>query len=211
MQTTDPAISPASPPPVRSSGEPENPTELLAVRLAQGEAEAFWELFEHFGERLVGSFTRRGVPDTDAESLALECLQNVRRRISQYERRENGSFAGWIFTMANRMRIDWWRRNGTAYPLEDDMLSTLSTEALPIALEEEAPEEIRRAIHEALEQLSDSDRELIRLRYLDAHLDNAALAARLGIQVNAAKTRLSRALRRLQPILEQDPRINIRR
>ncbi len=218
MHNLDSAISPATPPTATSSGEPENQTEILAVRLAQGEAEAFWELFDTFGPRLVLFFTRRGVPNTDAENLALECLQNVRRQIGKYQRQEDGSFTGWVFTMARRKRIDWWRRNGTTLSLEDKMLKNLTRDETPlfeslIAPEEgqESPDETCQAVYDALELLSDSDQKVIRLRFIDARLDNAELAAHLGIQINAAKTRLSRALKRLKTILEKDPRIKIRK
>ena len=218
MHILDLAISPPTPPTKTLSGEPENQMEILAVRLAQGEAEAFWELFDIFGPRLVAFFTRRGVPEADAENLALECLQTVRRQIGKYKQLEEGSFTGWIFTMARRKRIDWWRRNGTTIPLEDGMLKNLTVDEtqlleLLIALEEdhEPPDVTSRAVHDALKQLSEADQEVIRLRFIDARLDNAEIAARLGIQVNAAKTRLSRALRRLKSILEKDPRIKIRK
>ena len=218
MHDPNPAISPANPPTAGSSGEPENRTENLALRLAQGDAEAFWELFGTFGPRLVGFFSRQGVPDTDAENLALECLLNASRQIGKYRQQEDGSFTGWIFTMARRKRIDWWRRNGTRISLEDEMLRNLTEGETPlfeslIAPEEdqESPDETSRAVHDALKQLSDADQKVIRLRFIDARLDNAELAAQLGIQMNAAKTRLSRALKRLKPILEKDPRIKIRK
>ncbi len=218
MHKKDPAISPPTPPTRGISGEPENQTEILALRLAQGEADAFWEFFEMFSPRLIGFFKKQGVPDTDAENLTLECLQNVRRQIDKYRRQEDGSFTGWVFTMACRKRIDWWRRNKPMLPLEDEMLKNLTVDKtqwfeLLNALEQdqEPPDEIRRAVHDALKQLSKTDQEVIRLRFIDARLGNTELAAQLGIQLNAAKTRLSRALKRLKPILENDPRIKIRK
>lgn len=217
MHDLGPAISPAPPPPARSSGVPENRLEMesLAERLAQGDEEAFWELFETFGPRLVHFFGKRGVPETDAENLALNCLMNVRRQIAKYERRENGSFAGWIFTIARRMRIDWWRINGASCQLEDDMLLKIATDETQSfeswIAQEGSPDEIRQAVCDALEQLSDSDQDLIRQRFIEAELDNAALAERLGIKVNTVKTRLSRALKRLKPILEKDSRIKTRK
>jgi RNA polymerase sigma factor (sigma-70 family) len=192
--------------------------EILAVRLAQGEAEAFWELYDTFGPRLVGFFKRRGVPETDAENLAFECLQDVRRKIGKYQRQEGGSFMGWVFTMARRKWIDWWRRNGTTHPLEDEMLKNLTgreTQLFELSIapedDEESPDETGRAVYDALKQLSATDQEVVRLRFIDATLSNAELAAQLGIQTNAVKTRLSRALKRLKIILENDPRIRIRK
>jgi RNA polymerase sigma factor (sigma-70 family) len=213
LRNLGPAISPAPPPPATSSGVPENrlKMEAIAEGLARGNEQAFWDLFEKFGPRLVSFFTRRGVPDIDAENLAFECLLNVRHRIAKYERRENGSFTGWVFKIAHYMRIDWWRANGASLQRDDGMLAKLPTNETQwwIALEEDSgsPDEIRQAVYDALEHISERDRDIIRSRYFDANLDNAALAERYGIDVGAAKTRLSRALKRLKRILEKDPRM----
>lgn len=220
MHSLNSAITPATPPTANSSDEPENQAEVLAVRLAQGEPEAFWELFEMFGARLVSFFKRQGVPDTDAENLALECLLFIRRQIGKYQRQEDDAFTGWVFTIARRKMIDWWRRNKIAVALEEETIKNLKAEKDETELvgslidpeeDQESPNETSRAVLDALNQLSDTDQKLIRLRFIDARLDNAELAARLGIKINAAKTRLSRALKRLKIILEKDPRIKIRK
>jgi RNA polymerase sigma-70 factor (ECF subfamily) len=214
----DPAISPANSPTAISSGEPENQMEILALRLAQGDDGVFWTLFEIFGPRLAGLFKRKGVADTDAENLALDCLLTVRRQIGKYQRQEGGSFTGWVFTIAYRKWIDWRRRNLTTLPLDDDLLNrskcdgTRSLEPfIEPEVDHESPDERSQAVHDALKQLSKDYQEVIRLRYIEACLDNAEIAARLGITVNNAKIRLHRAHKRLSPILENDNRIKLRK
>jgi RNA polymerase sigma factor (sigma-70 family) len=166
----------------------------------------------------VGFFTKRGVPESDAENLAFECLQDVRRKSEKYQRQDGGGFNGWVFTIARRKRIDWWRRNGTTLPLDDEMLKKLTGQdaqlsKLPIDLEYDqgSPDEISQAVYDALEQLSTTDQKVIRLRFIDAHFDTAQLAAHLEIPTNVLKTQLIRALMRLETILKNDPRIKIRK
>lgn len=217
MRNQDPAISPVTPPARTSMGEPENGMEILATRMARLEPEAFWEFADEFGPRLIGFFMRRGAPETDAEQLAFECLLVVGRKIGQYRRQEGGSFEGWVFKIARRKLIDWLRKTVATQPI-DDIIDSLASGGDPwsellkaIEEEQESPTETTRAVHEALAQLSTADQEVIRLRFIDTRLDNAELAAHLGIQINAAKTRLSRAIKRLKTILEKDPRIKIRK
>jgi RNA polymerase sigma-70 factor (ECF subfamily) len=201
-----------------SQGELENQAEIIAAQLAQGDDDAFWPLFEMFGPRLVGFYKRKGVADTDAEDLAWDCLQTVRRQIGKYNQREGSSFMGWVFTIARNKWIDRHRRNLTTIPLEDFLLNKPRI-AEPRSLEpyiepeedQKSPDEISREFQDALERLSKNDQEVIRLRFIDPCHNNAELAARLGITENAAKQRLHRALKRLKPILENDPRIKIRK
>lgn len=192
--------------------------EILAKRLAQGEADAFWELFDTFGPRLVNLFKRKGVPDADAEMLALDCLLHVKRQIGKYKPQEGGKFESWVFTLAIRKWLDWRNRNVTTIYMDIQMLGNLKGAGnQPIASvdaaqeKQESPEENYREVYDALERLSETDREVIKLRYLEPCLDNAELAARLGIRINAAKVRLSRALKHLKTILESDPRIKTRK
>jgi RNA polymerase sigma-70 factor (ECF subfamily) len=214
----NPAISPGEPPTAVPPGEPENQMEILAARLAQGGDYEFWMLFEMFEPRLRALFKRKGVADTDAENLALECLLTVRRQIGKYQRREGSSFMGWVFTIARRKRIDRWRRSLPTLPLEDDSLNKSGSDGprffeqfIEMEEDQESPDEISQAFHDALKQLSKDYEEVIRLRYIDDCLDNAELAKRFGITVNNAKQRLHRALKRLKTILEKDPRIKKRK
>jgi RNA polymerase sigma-70 factor, ECF subfamily len=214
----DPAISPANSPTAISSGEPENQMEIIAARLAQGDDDVFWTLDEIFGPRLVRFFKRKGVADTDADNLALDCLLTVKRQIGKYQRREGGSFMGWVFTIAYRKWVDWRRRNLTTLPLEDDLLNKSKSDGprssepfIEPEVDHESLDEMSQAVHDALKQLSKDYQEVIRLRYIDACLDNTEIAARLEITVNNVKQRLHRAHKKLRPILENDNRIKIRK
>lgn len=125
---------------------------------------------------------------------------------------------GWVFTIARRKRIDRWRRSLPTLPLEDDSLNKSGSDGprffeqfIEMEEDQESPDEISQAFHDALKQLSKDYEEVIRLRYIDDCLDNAELAKRFGITVNNAKQRLHRALKRLKTILEKDPRIKKRK
>ena len=75
-------------------------------------------------------------------------------------------------------------------------------EAVSPAPDEELERALRRAaVRTALAALPPRDRELIALKF-HAGLDNAELAAVLGVSVSNAGTRLHRALTKLREILD---------
>ena len=62
-------------------------------------------------------------------------------------------------------------------------------------------EEERQQVARALDELSDQDREILVLRYLD-QITFGEIAAILDISESAARLRHYRALRRLRPVLD---------
>ncbi len=64
-------------------------------------------------------------------------------------------------------------------------------------------EELRGRVRDALARLSENDREVLVLRYLE-QLANAEIAAALGISEGAVKMRHLRALERIRALLADD-------
>jgi RNA polymerase sigma factor (sigma-70 family) len=192
-----------------------DPLANLAARLANFEETAIQEFLDLFEPRFRGLFLWHHVPATEAEDLACLCIEKAVLKIQQYQPRAGKSFTDWVFRIAYNQLRDWARRQKTRpqahLPLEEIPPEKLAAPGPPDAGEDaaatECPGEVTAAINEALSQLSTQDQEVIRLRYFDRVTGNAELAARLGIKVNAAKTRLSRAMRNLKTLLEKDTRI----
>src|SRR4051812_43892855 len=68
-----------------------------------------WERFVELYTPLLGHWARqRGFTATDAEDLVQELFVRLLRRLPAYERREAGSFRGWLFyevrTVAGQFR-----------------------------------------------------------------------------------------------------------
>ena len=62
---------------------------------------------------------------------------------------------------------------------------------------------MRARVQEALARLSDRDREVLVLRYLE-HLSTREIAAVLGLAESGVKTRQLRALQRLRDLLDDN-------
>ena len=125
----------------------------------------------------------------DVTALAFE--RAFRKRKSFDSRR--GSERAWLFGIARNAALDELRRSKRTAPLatERGLRPTRSSSARCAA----------RPSRTALAALPARDRELIALKF-HAGLDNAELAAVLGVTVTNAGTRLHRALTKLREILD---------
>ncbi len=220
MTKHNPAISPTvhlvtssgPPPAAQSGGAPVDLLANLAMRLASFEETAIQEFLVQFEPQLLSLFLRHDVPVTEAEDLACLCIEKAVLKIQQYQPRAGKSLTDWVFMIAYNQLKDWARRQKTRpqtdVPLEDippeKLATSFSSDDDEDDAEWESPNETTIAINEALAQLTAQDQMVIRLRYFEHVTDNAELAAHLGVKVNAAKTRLSRAMHRLKQLLEKD-------
>jgi RNA polymerase sigma factor (sigma-70 family) len=128
----------------------------------------------------------------DVTALAFE--RAFRKRKSFDSRR--GSERAWVFGIARNAALDELRRRSRAAELAGE------PEDIAPRPDEEAERALRRAaVRAALGVLPSRDRELIALKF-HGGLDNAELAAVLGVSVSNAGTRLHRALTKLREILD---------
>ncbi|NOT63835.1 MAG: RNA polymerase sigma factor [Acidobacteria bacterium] len=221
MLQSDPAISPASYV-ATTTTHPAISVALLAdlaVRLSNFDEDAAQDFLLHFEKPLRNLFLRGGIPAHEVEDLACVCIEKAILNIRQYHPLPGKSFADWVFMIAYNRLKDWARRKATR-PQTDLSLEDIPPNKL-VAFdvapdvpndeesEMESPSVTAQAVQDALSRLSPTDQEIIRLRYFDYVTDNAELAQRLDIKVNAAKTRLSRAMHKLKPLLMEDPRIKL--
>ena len=91
-------------------------TELL-LALAQGDKQAFAELFSDMAPRLRGFFRSSGFQE-EADELTQETMLRVWRGASSYDRGK-GAPTTWIFTIARNLRIDRRRKRRVAV-VDDD-------------------------------------------------------------------------------------------
>jgi RNA polymerase sigma-70 factor (ECF subfamily) len=159
------------------------------------DAEAFALLYERHVGSVFGWARRRAgehAADLTAETFARAWLG--RRR---YRDHPSGSALPWLLGIAGNVLQDSWRRRR----VEDRARLRLGLpERLPLDPELEAVEErlsLPRAVVHAVDGLSDSERELLRLRTVDGR-PYREIAARLGCTPQAARLRASRLLRQLQ-------------
>jgi RNA polymerase sigma-70 factor (ECF subfamily) len=179
-----------------------NEIEGLASRMAALEEQSYVDFADIFGPRLKTFFLRRGLSPADAEDLSVSCVTDIALKITKYQSIGEGSFGAWVFTLARHSLADWWRARQETIPLSDQL------EAMKPSDEPETESEVAVAVREALEQLSETDRALVRLRNFGAEHSYAEIGERLGLRSETARVRHFRALKRLKALLEVDVRLS---
>jgi len=130
-----------------------------------------------------------------AEDVTAAAFERAFRRAKTYDARR-GTERAWLFGIARNAALDELRKRKRT--------AALVTE--PEAVEQQPEEELdhalrRAAVQTAMAALPSRDRELIALKF-HAGLDNAELAAVLGVSVTNAGTRLHRVLTKLREVLD---------
>ncbi len=167
-----------------------NATDLLA-RFRENQSEtAFRELVGRY-TNLVYSVAKRRLTNG---SMAEEVTQTVFIRLAKAvpKLRGDAELAAWLHRTTVHVSIDLWRSE-TRRRSREEQAAVMQLEADEnIAWEELAP-----VLDEALNELSDVERQTILLRFFE-HKTMRELGAVLGISEDAAKMRVSRALERLR-------------
>lgn len=168
-----------------------NGTDLLtAYRTGRSEG-AFTELVRRY-TNLVYSVAHRRLADA---SLAEEATQTVFLRLAKAAPKVSGDAAlvGWLHRTTVHVAIDAWRSETRRRTREQHAAVMEPTPSEDAQLwSEMAPQ-----LDEALNQLSDEDREAVLLRFF-AQKRMREVGQALGVSEDAAKMRISRAIDRLR-------------
>lgn len=163
---------------------------------ADGDRTAFAEIVE-LHQAAVFRFARSiARTDTEAEDALQETFLSAWRNAESF--RGDASLRTWLLTIARNAVLRLQRRRVD----EPEEMQPLEELGLAAGLGEESPEnhalrnEARDVLTRALHELNVADREILLLRDVEG-LSGADVAAVLGVELAAMKTRLHRARLRL--------------
>ncbi len=122
-----------------------------------------------------------------SEDLAQDVFYKVMKYRSSYN---NGNFVSWMFTIARNSLNTHFRRNKDNHGDIADLEGRLASEP-------EEQKETYSHLHQALEKLDNSDKELLILNRFQG-IKYAELAGIVGSTEGAVKTKVSRALKKLK-------------
>jgi RNA polymerase sigma factor (sigma-70 family) len=183
------------------------PTPADQLRRSVSQPEAFGDFFDAYFEDLLRYLTRRTCDveaglDLTAESFAQAYLSRRRFRGST-----DGEAAAWLYRIAKRQLARYFKKGAA----EQRALGRLGLEQPELDLETERQierfaslDEVRTVLSAELNELSPARREALQLRVID-ELPYREVARRLEISEDAARARVSRALRELAVALNQNP------
>lgn len=200
-----------------ATGRPD--TDELLRSACDGDQDAWQRLIERNRPRLrqmvAAHLDRRIAARVDPSDVVQETLTDAARHLAAYLRERPLPFYPWLHQLA-RQRLQWLRRQHLEAgrrsvrreapvdhrPLEEsasalvDRLIAAGTSPSNRLIREER----RHQVRVALDLLSPDDRDLLVMRHLEG-MSTAEIAAILGINPGAVRTRHVRALARLRALI----------
>jgi len=185
--------------------EKEDDVQLIR-KILSGDDAAFGILVEKY-QKSVHAFVWRKIGDYhDAEDITQEVFLQAYRKLSTLK--NTTQFAGWLYVIANRLCIDWMRKQQLIQKRKPAMQSLENTPVEEIeessytqhVLEQRMAERTaycHELVQKLLEKLPENERTVVILYYLD-EMPTKEIGKYLGVPVNTIASRLHRARKRLQ-------------
>lgn len=177
----------------------EESDEVLMVRVAEGDVEAYEQLYHRYKNRIL-TFVHRYVGDREwAEDLAQETFLKLYRNPRAFDPRNR--FVTWLFTVARNLSIDFLRRKKPISTLTSGDGENESYTIEPADGQSEGPadsaltRELEENIQDTLMDLSDKLREVFILCAIQG-LSYEEVAVIVGCPAKTVSSRLSRARKR---------------
>ena len=165
----------------------------LLRRFAEGDLDAFEELFQQFQKQVCRWIVQIVRDGGIAEDLTVETFWRIYRARSRFNPERN--FGAWSRRIATNVALDWLRR---VHP-EDEISEPSIAKVLPDAV---AQQDIRAAIVRAFKQLPPKLRVVATLSLIEEE-PYESIGEALGIGVATVKTRRFRAVRLLRKKLKR--------
>ena len=172
----------------------------LIRKILSGDDAAFSILVEKY-QKSVHALAWRKIQDFHhAEEIMQDTFLRAYKKLPTLKNPDQ--FAGWLHVIANRLCIDWMRRQKSMMQsLEDTPIEEVEKSSYTHHISEQRLTERTEHYHELvkrlLEKLPENDRAVVTLFYLD-EMSTREIGKLLGVSINTITSRLQRARKRLQ-------------
>ncbi len=172
-------------------------TELLRRYVQERSETAFGELVrEHLNPVFSAALRETGGDAALAEDVSQAVFTELARKAPRLL--AHPCLAGWLYTAVRRLAANWRRADHHRRRREQE------AQSMNELLSEDSPHEVwqrvRPALDDALHELKEGDRAALVLRFLEER-SLGDVGARLGLNENAARMRVDRALEKLRGLL----------
>jgi RNA polymerase sigma-70 factor (ECF subfamily) len=179
-----------------------NEDEVLLGQVAQGDRAAFADLYDRFSGPLYSLALRMLGSEAEAKDLLQEVFLSVWKKAPTF-RGDRGSAFSWVVAQLRHRAIDRIRsrrRRGELLEANAPDLEPTGSHAASSAEHYEWNERAR-SVREAMGQISDEQRQVLRLAYFEG-LTQAEIAEKLEEPLGTIKARAYRGMARLRSILK---------
>jgi RNA polymerase sigma-70 factor (ECF subfamily) len=180
------------------------PSDAVAVAQARaGDADAFRVLVERHSRSLFRLAYRMTGNEQDAEDVVQESFLRAYRQLRGFD--ERSTFSTWLYRIAVNCSLDLVRRRKRRS--ERRVAGAEGPDAAEVAAGDPTPDrlalsgEVRKRVAAAIQELSDTERAAFVLRHYEG-LCIDEIGRVLGVQPNAAKHSVFRAVQKLRRALE---------
>lgn len=172
----------------------------LLVQTARGDTAAFEQLYDRFARRVHGLVKRIVRDPTLSQDTTQEVMTELWRTAARFDP-DKGAAASWILTLAHRRAVDTVRREQSSRDRIDragrkNLRRPADTIAEGVVMADEHAE-----VRDAMDQLTDLQREAIEMAWFDGHTYRE-VAAKLDVPLGTIKTRMRDGMIRLRDHLE---------
>jgi RNA polymerase sigma-70 factor (ECF subfamily) len=167
---------------------------VLVERFLDGDSLAFEQIYSKYYDKVFAIARGILLDREEAADAVQEIFTLVYRHLGRFDRRSR--FSTWLFRVAVNRSIQEARKN------RHKSRQVELTEGCA-HVDPDEPETSDPRVNAVLERLAPQDRALLTLFYWD-ELSLQEIAASVGCNVNAAKTRLYRARERFRVLYEQE-------
>jgi RNA polymerase sigma-70 factor, ECF subfamily len=171
--------------------------QALIERAKRQDTEAFRVLYRHYFPRVYAYVAYRVAREEDIEDIVANVFGKLVQRLNQFEYRQEGAFAAWLFTIAYNQVADFYRNkkrldsNISPDKLPDIQSNTLTPEQMTVR------QERFRQLYQRIRTLSPRRQEVIILSFFGG-LRNKEIAKVLQLNERTVSSHLSQALEDLR-------------
>jgi RNA polymerase sigma-70 factor (ECF subfamily) len=172
---------------------------------ARDDPSTFADVYVEYHEQVLGFFARRTLDPETAFDLMAETFAELFASLEAFRGETDEQGLAWMWTVA-RHKLYRWRERGQVERRSLERLGVPIASLGPVEydrIEDLADlQRFRPLLEDALAQLSDDQRYVLRLRVIE-HRDYEHIAEACGVSSQVVRARVSRALRRMASSLNE--------